>query len=356
MLIPLQCETLSHRGVGQLLDTVHDVRRFTNRDLEVWGVLPTLYDGRTNHARTVLETICDTYDLEVIEPPIPKTIKFAEAPAAGRSILATSAQQQGGEGLPRGRAANLVERARRPRAKRKGRTSEPAPRHPAAAALRRGWERPARRSRSPWSRCSAGSGCSRCRRARRTRPATRPRASRPTTAQPTSADPVSDAGATTPKTKSQGNGTSADATESQVDPQLDAALPEGSGTGKRVVFSEGRQRVWLVNEDEQVERTYLVSGSVYDNLEPGTFNVYSRSEQAWGVDDSGSMKYFVRFTQGDTGPPSASTTSRSRTACPSRPAAARHAAVATAASVSGAPTRSRSGSSRRSARPSIVTA
>ena len=87
VLIPLQCETLSHRGVGQLLDTVHDVRRFTNTGLEVWGVLPTLYDGRTNHARAVLETISETYDLEVIEPPIPKTIKFAEAPAAGRSIL-----------------------------------------------------------------------------------------------------------------------------------------------------------------------------------------------------------------------------------------------------------------------------
>ena len=87
MLIPLQCETLSHRGVGQLLDTVHDVRRFTNRKLEVWGVLPTLYDGRTNHARAVLETISETYDLEVIEPPIPKSIRFAEAPAAGRSIL-----------------------------------------------------------------------------------------------------------------------------------------------------------------------------------------------------------------------------------------------------------------------------
>jgi chromosome partitioning protein len=95
VLIPLQCETLSHRGVGQLLDTVHDVRRFTNRDLEVWGVLPTLYDGRTTHARTVLETISETYDLDVIEPPIPKTIKFAEAPAAGRSILATSRSSKG---------------------------------------------------------------------------------------------------------------------------------------------------------------------------------------------------------------------------------------------------------------------
>ncbi|MEO9325998.1 ParA family protein [Nocardioides sp. C4-1] len=95
VLIPLQCETLSHRGVGQLLDTVHDVRRFTNRDLAVWGVLPTLYDGRTTHARTVLETISATYDLDVVEPPIPKTIKFAEAPAAGRSILATSRSSKG---------------------------------------------------------------------------------------------------------------------------------------------------------------------------------------------------------------------------------------------------------------------
>ena len=109
VLIPLQCETLSHRGVGQLLDTVHDVRRFTNRDLTVWGVLPTLYDGRTNHARAVLDTISDTYDLEVIEPPIPKTIKFAEAPAAGRSILATSRSSKGARAY-REVAANLSAR------------------------------------------------------------------------------------------------------------------------------------------------------------------------------------------------------------------------------------------------------
>ena len=118
VLVPLQCETLSHRGVGQLLDTVHDVRRFTNRGLEVWGVLPTLYDGRTNHARTVLETISDTYDLEVVEPPIPKTIKFAEAPAAGRSILSTSRSSKGATAY-REVAVNLVARAARPRTAKK---------------------------------------------------------------------------------------------------------------------------------------------------------------------------------------------------------------------------------------------
>jgi chromosome partitioning protein len=125
VLVPLQCETLSHRGVGQLLDTVHDVRRFTNRGLEVWGVLPTLYDGRTNHARTVLETISETYDLEVLEPPIPKTIKFAEAPAAGRSILATSRSSKGATAY-REVARNLVERASRPKPGKKKAARKPA--------------------------------------------------------------------------------------------------------------------------------------------------------------------------------------------------------------------------------------
>jgi chromosome partitioning protein len=111
VLVPLQCETLSHRGVGQLLDTVHDVRRFTNKELAVWGVLPTLYDGRTNHARAVLETISETYELDVIEPPIPKSIRFAEAPAAGRSILATTRGQRGADAY-RAVAANLTEKAR----------------------------------------------------------------------------------------------------------------------------------------------------------------------------------------------------------------------------------------------------
>jgi chromosome partitioning protein len=112
VLIPLQCETLSHRGVGQLLDTVHDVRRFTNAGLEVWGVLPTLYDGRTNHARAVLETISESYRLDVLEPPIPKSIRFAEAPAVGRSILGTARRHRGADAY-RALAASLDERPAR---------------------------------------------------------------------------------------------------------------------------------------------------------------------------------------------------------------------------------------------------
>ena len=75
--------------------------------------------------------------------------------------------------------------------------------------------------------------------------------------------------------------------------------PADSGSGRRVVFSEDLQRVWLVTADNRVQRSYLVSGSAYDNLYAGSYAVYSRSERAWGIDDSGAMRWFVRFTQGD---------------------------------------------------------
>ena len=68
VLIPLQCETLSHRGVGQLLDTIDDVRRLTNPDLVVLGVLPTLFDGRTTHARDVLADVSARFGVTVLEP------------------------------------------------------------------------------------------------------------------------------------------------------------------------------------------------------------------------------------------------------------------------------------------------
>lgn len=76
------------------------------------------------------------------------------------------------------------------------------------------------------------------------------------------------------------------------------ALPAASGAGKRVVFDMSDQRVWLVDPAGSVTSTYLVSGSVTDNLKPGTYKVYSRSRWAVGVDDSGVMQYFVRFAHG----------------------------------------------------------
>ncbi len=76
-------------------------------------------------------------------------------------------------------------------------------------------------------------------------------------------------------------------------------VPARSGEGRRVVFDMGQQRVWLVRADGTVARTYPVSGSVTDNLDPGTYAVESRSMDAWGIDDSGHMHYMVRFAHGD---------------------------------------------------------
>lgn len=90
VVIPLQCEALSHRGVGQLIETMGDIRHFTNPDLRIIGVIATMFDGRTRHAQEVLADVKARYELEVFDPPVRKTIKFAEAAQAGRSILASA--------------------------------------------------------------------------------------------------------------------------------------------------------------------------------------------------------------------------------------------------------------------------
>jgi chromosome partitioning protein len=97
VLIPLQCEALSHRGVGQLLETIDDVRMFANSDLVVRGVIVTMFDDRTRHGRAVLEDVRRRYELCVLEPPVRKSIRFAEAPARGQSILQHAPSSAGSE-------------------------------------------------------------------------------------------------------------------------------------------------------------------------------------------------------------------------------------------------------------------
>lgn len=87
VIIPLQCETLSGRGVGQLLETVEDVRRYTNPKLDIAGVVATMYDGRTRLSQQVLASAHDEFGLEVLPPPVPKSVKVAEAPGMRCSVL-----------------------------------------------------------------------------------------------------------------------------------------------------------------------------------------------------------------------------------------------------------------------------
>lgn len=97
VLIPLLCDTLGQRGVGQLLETIDDVRSFTNPDVTVRGLVATMFDGRTRHAREVLGDLEERYGHKVIGPPVAKSVRFAEAPGRGRSILEHAPRTPGAE-------------------------------------------------------------------------------------------------------------------------------------------------------------------------------------------------------------------------------------------------------------------
>lgn len=94
VLVPMHCETLSHRGLGQLLETITEVKQFTNPELQVLGVLPVMFDGQFEHERAILADVPETYQVKVW-PVVPRSIRFAEAPARGRSILSTDPSSVG---------------------------------------------------------------------------------------------------------------------------------------------------------------------------------------------------------------------------------------------------------------------
>jgi len=101
VLIPMQCEALSQRGVTQLVETIDDVREFTNPSLKTVGVIATMFDGRTLEGRRVLENVVTSTGLRMLEPPVPRSVRFAEAPAAGRSIVDHSPRHPGAEAYRR---------------------------------------------------------------------------------------------------------------------------------------------------------------------------------------------------------------------------------------------------------------
>jgi chromosome partitioning protein len=96
-IVPLQCETLGHRGVGQLLETIGDVRSFTNPGLAVRGLVATMFDRRTRHSQEMLADLEERYGVPVLGEPIPKSVRFAEAPGRGRSILTHAPRSAGAE-------------------------------------------------------------------------------------------------------------------------------------------------------------------------------------------------------------------------------------------------------------------
>jgi len=87
VIVPVQCEYLSMRGLVQLQNTLSMIRQELNPDVDIEGILPTLVDSRTVHAKEAIEILEENFGDRVFATRIKKTIRFAEAPVKGTSVL-----------------------------------------------------------------------------------------------------------------------------------------------------------------------------------------------------------------------------------------------------------------------------
>jgi chromosome partitioning protein len=97
VLIPLECEFFALRGVALLKDTIDKVQERLNPDLEIVGILGTMYDSRTLHSREVLERVVQGFGETVFHTVIRRTIKFPETTAAGEPITSYASSSAGAE-------------------------------------------------------------------------------------------------------------------------------------------------------------------------------------------------------------------------------------------------------------------
>ncbi len=87
VIVPVQCEYLSMRGLIQLQNTLAMIRENLNPDVEIEGILPTLVDTRTLHAKEAIELLEENFGDRVFASRIRRTVRFAEAPVKGMSVL-----------------------------------------------------------------------------------------------------------------------------------------------------------------------------------------------------------------------------------------------------------------------------
>jgi chromosome partitioning protein len=87
VIVPVQCEYLSLRGLVQLENTLSMIRENLNPDVGIEGILPTMYDSRTLHAREAVEILQENFGDLVFDTKIKKTVRYAEAPVKGTSVL-----------------------------------------------------------------------------------------------------------------------------------------------------------------------------------------------------------------------------------------------------------------------------
>ena len=87
VIVPVQCEYLSLRGLVQLENTLAMVRENLNPDVKIEGILPTMFDRRTLHSREAVEILEENFGELVFKTRIRKTVRYAEAPVKGSSVL-----------------------------------------------------------------------------------------------------------------------------------------------------------------------------------------------------------------------------------------------------------------------------
>jgi chromosome partitioning protein len=87
VIVPVQCEYLSLRGLVQLENTLSMIRENLNPIVEIQGILPTMYDSRTLHSREAVEILQENFGDLVFDTRIRKTVRYAEAPVKGTSVL-----------------------------------------------------------------------------------------------------------------------------------------------------------------------------------------------------------------------------------------------------------------------------
>jgi chromosome partitioning protein len=87
VIVPVQCEYLSLRGLVQLENTLSMIRENLNPHVEIQGILPTMYDKRLLHSREAVEILKENFGELVLNTKIRKTIRYAEAPVKGQSVL-----------------------------------------------------------------------------------------------------------------------------------------------------------------------------------------------------------------------------------------------------------------------------
>jgi chromosome partitioning protein len=110
VIVPLECEFFSLRGVALLIDTIEKVRERLNPELKLDGILATMYDGRTLHGREVFARVVEAFGDTVFDTVITRTVRFPETTVAGEPIT-TWAPTSNGANAYRSLAREVISRS-----------------------------------------------------------------------------------------------------------------------------------------------------------------------------------------------------------------------------------------------------